>query len=278
MRSGPPSQAYAGSAGAHRLRDRRRQVDLGPALDVQLRAAAGPATPASTSCARPSRCMTAGTSSSRTTVASMRIAEAMPTPMTLRTTSGLGMKAANTATMIAAAAVMTRPVPARPSSDRAAVVAGAQPGLAHPADQEDLVVHRQPEQHREHQHRDERRQRRLGVDADQLAGPAALQDERDDAVRRGDGQQVHHGRLDRDRDAAERDEQQQHRQQHHAADEQRDPLGDVGGAVDRRRGDAADVHLAPVPPTARRGSSTSRSGATRSSVRRRLRSGRSARR
>ena len=30
--------------------------------------------------------------------------------MTLRTTSGLGMNAANTATMIAAAAVMTRPV------------------------------------------------------------------------------------------------------------------------------------------------------------------------
>ena len=52
--------------------------------------------------------MTAGTSSIRTTVASMRIAEAMPTPITLRTTSGLGTKAANTATMIAAAAVMTR--------------------------------------------------------------------------------------------------------------------------------------------------------------------------
>ena len=39
----------------------------------------------------------------------------MPTPITLRTTSGLGTKAANTAIMMAAAAVMTRPVPARPS-------------------------------------------------------------------------------------------------------------------------------------------------------------------
>ena len=37
------------------------------------------------------------------------------------------------------------------------------------------------------------------------------------------------------------DQQQEHREQHHAADEQRDPLGDVVGAVDRRRGDAADV-------------------------------------
>ena len=65
--------------------------------------------------ARPSRCITDGTSSIRTTVASMKIADAMPTPITLRTTSGLGMNAANTATMIAAAAVMTRPVPASPS-------------------------------------------------------------------------------------------------------------------------------------------------------------------
>ena len=40
----------------------------------------------------------------------------MPTPMTLRKTSGLGMKAAKTATMIAAAAVMIRPVPASPST------------------------------------------------------------------------------------------------------------------------------------------------------------------
>ena len=71
--------------------------------------------------------MTAGTSSIRTMVASMRIADAMPMPMTLRTTSGLGMKAANTATMIAAAAVITRPVPARPSTMARRVVAGAQP-------------------------------------------------------------------------------------------------------------------------------------------------------
>ena len=58
--------------------------------------------------------ITAGTSSRRTTVASMKIAAAMPTPITLRTTSGEGMKAAKTATMMAAAAVITRPVPARP--------------------------------------------------------------------------------------------------------------------------------------------------------------------
>ena len=47
-------------------------------------------------------------------VASMRMAAAMPMPMTLRKISGLGMKAAKTATMIAAAAVMTRAVEASP--------------------------------------------------------------------------------------------------------------------------------------------------------------------
>jgi hypothetical protein len=60
--------------------------------------------------------MIAGTSSIRTTVASIAMAAAMPTPMSLRVTSGLGTNAANTAIMIAAAAVMTRPVPARPST------------------------------------------------------------------------------------------------------------------------------------------------------------------
>ena len=39
--------------------------------------------------------------------------------------------------------------------DRPPVVAGLQPLLVHPADQEDLVVHRQPEQHGHHDHRQE---------------------------------------------------------------------------------------------------------------------------
>ena len=60
-------------------------------------------------------CITAGTSSNRTTVASRKIAVAIPTPMTFRITSGLGTNATNTAIMMAAAAVITRAVPAKPS-------------------------------------------------------------------------------------------------------------------------------------------------------------------
>jgi len=59
-------------------------------------------------------CIAAGTNIIRTTSTSTRIAEAIPMPTTLRIRSGLGMNAANTATMIAAAATTTRAVAARP--------------------------------------------------------------------------------------------------------------------------------------------------------------------
>ena len=41
-----------------------------------------------------------------------------------------------------------------PDRDRARVVVRLVPGLAHPADEEDLVVHREAEQHREQEDRD----------------------------------------------------------------------------------------------------------------------------
>src|SRR5919204_503855 len=71
--------------------------------------------------ARPSSCMSAGTSTMRTTVASTRIAVAIPIPSSLRKISPLVTKARKTTTMIAAAAVMTRAVLARPSETARAV-------------------------------------------------------------------------------------------------------------------------------------------------------------
>ena len=64
----------------------------------------------------PSSCITAGTSTIRTSVASRKIAEASPMPNSLRKTSGAARKARKTTTMIAAAAVITRAVFARPSA------------------------------------------------------------------------------------------------------------------------------------------------------------------
>jgi Major Facilitator Superfamily len=66
--------------------------------------------------APPRSCITAGTRTMRTTVASTRIAVAMPIPRSLRKTSSATTKARKTATMIAAAAVITRAVLARPSA------------------------------------------------------------------------------------------------------------------------------------------------------------------
>ena len=79
---------------------------------------------------------------------------------------------------------------ADPERDAAVRVAGRDPGLVHPGEQEDLVVHRQPEHDGEHQHRHERRDRQVLVDADQPRAPAQLEDRDDHAVRGTDRQQV----------------------------------------------------------------------------------------
>ena len=60
--------------------------------------------------------ITAGTSRQRTTVASIATATASPTPNCLTVGSPLRMKLAKTATMISAAEVITRAVPASPST------------------------------------------------------------------------------------------------------------------------------------------------------------------
>ncbi len=64
------------------------------------------------------------------------------------------MKPENAATMMIAAAVTIRPVFSSPCATAVVVVVHVVPRLAHPRDQEDLVVHREPEQHREEEDRD----------------------------------------------------------------------------------------------------------------------------
>ena len=58
--------------------------------------------------------MNAGTSTSRTNVASTRIASVRPVPNNRMTDTWAAINAANEIAMISAAAVITRPVPARP--------------------------------------------------------------------------------------------------------------------------------------------------------------------
>ena len=63
--------------------------------------------------------------------------------------------------MIVAAAVITRPVDASPSSTARVASRRRDPFLVYARDQEHLVVHRQAEHDREHQHRDARLDRAL---------------------------------------------------------------------------------------------------------------------
>ena len=56
-------------------------------------------------------------------------------------------------------------------------------------------------------------------EAEEVAEPPVLRDGDQRAVRGGDGQQVHQGRLHRDRDRPEHDHQQQHGQRHDHADQ-----------------------------------------------------------
>ena len=100
----------------------------------------------------PSSRMVAGTSSARTTVASSATAIATPRPSALiRTISANANEDATTTTMMAAE-VTIRPLRSRPSPPRP-VVAGPVPGLLHPRQQEHLVIHREPEEHAEEDHR-----------------------------------------------------------------------------------------------------------------------------
>ena len=118
----------------------------------------------------PSSSSTAGSSTQRTTIASRNTAAARPKPNSLIARSSPSMNDRNTQIMIAAAALITRPVKAIPSATARRGVAVADPFLAHARDQEHLVVHRQAEHDREHQHRDPRLDRALGR---RRAGPPA---------------------------------------------------------------------------------------------------------
>ena len=127
--------------------------------------------------------------------------------------------------------------------DRALGLAVLQVLLADPAEQEHLVVHRQTEQDREHQHRCQRHDRHGLVHADQVGAPAPLEDGHDHAVRRTDAEHVEQRGLERDQHRPEHQHQHQERQADDGCQEVRHPLLQPRGDVlDHRRG-AGDRRL-----------------------------------
>ena len=120
-------------------------------------------------------------------------------------------KARNVTASSAAAAVTMRPVRSRPVRDRLHVVARAVVLLLDAGEQEDLVVHRQPERDAEHQDRRRRVERARGREVEDARPVALLEDPHHRAERRGEREQVEHQRLGRDEQAAEHQEQQHER-------------------------------------------------------------------
>ena len=85
--------------------------------------------------------------------------------------------------MISAPEVMTRPVAARPRATDSALSPVAVYASRMRDTQEDLVVHRQAEQHGEEDQRQRRGDQVGAVEAEQAAEPAPLEDGDHDAVR-----------------------------------------------------------------------------------------------
>ena len=109
--------------------------------------------------------------------ASRNTALARPMPNSAITRWPASRNEPKTKIMIVAAAVITRPVAACPIRTEWPLSCGAHPLLVHAADQEHLVVHREPEQDREHHHRQERLDR-PGADAERPGEEALLEDQR----------------------------------------------------------------------------------------------------
>ena len=139
----------------------------------------------------PSSSISAGTSSARMIVASMSTANTVPSPTCLMKMISEVANAASATDSRSAAAVTIRPGPLQPERDRLAV---RQPGVARlldPREQEDAVVGRERERHREQQHRLRRLERALRRVVEQPLEPPVLEDHDEQPERRAQRQQVH---------------------------------------------------------------------------------------
>ena len=128
---------------------------------------------------RPNSDTTAGTSSARITVASSRMPAASPVASTLTSVSGPEASETNARNRISAALVTSRPVRPMPRTTAVSVEPVASYSSRMRDEDEHLVVHRQPEQEREHHQRDPRGDRAgRGDPPDQARAVAVLPHER----------------------------------------------------------------------------------------------------
>ena len=139
----------------------------------------------------PSSFIVAGRSTPRTIVASIRIAAASPTPNCLKIRIEGSRRSEKTRDHHDRGARDDAGRRLDPVRDRLVHARAAVEGLADPAEDEDVVVHREAEQDHEQQQRDDRaRSRRCSLKPSRPLPIAVLEDEHEHAVGGGDREQV----------------------------------------------------------------------------------------
>ena len=200
---------------------------------------------------RPSSRIVAGTSRARTTVASRATAIAMPTPERLDEDDvGEGERAGHDDDDESGRG-HDPPAPLEAAGDRLGVVAGPVPGLLHPGQEEDLVVHREAEQDAEEDDRLGRLDEAEGLEAEEGREVALLEDPDQGPEAGADRKGVHDERLGRQDRRAEEDEEDEVRRHDDEQARAREFRGHLGDDVLRRR-----------PPRRRRGRSCRAAGAS----------------
>ena len=140
-----------------------------------------------------------------------------------------------------------------PERDGAARCRACVPRLAHPRDEEHLVVHREPEEHREQEDRDPALDLVDLDEAEQVGADAPPEDDDEQAVDGGDGEQVQQDGLQRQQQRAEGAQQHEVGEDERGGDEPREPGVRAGEEVDALRRRAADVDADARPGSARAG-------------------------
>ena len=160
----------------------------------------------------PSSAIDAGTSRIRTTVASSSTATASVRPSSVGGIGPVTPNAMNTTIMTSAAFVIGSTGAGDAFTDRPVGVAGGLVAFADRGEQEQLVVHREPEQQREEEQRRPRVDEPLVLDAEQAGADPVLEHERGEPERGADGDEVHEDRRDGDDEAAEHQQEEHERE------------------------------------------------------------------
>ena len=133
---------------------------------------------------RPKTAISAGTSSARTIVASISTPSARPRPNSCSAATPADDEAEKRGAHDHGGGGDDLAGLLEALRDRARVVVGRVPHLAHPRDEEDLVVHRQAEERREEEDRDPALDLRPVIEAEEVGAHAPLEDDYEDPVAR----------------------------------------------------------------------------------------------